>query len=294
MSLETHIPQPGASRTRLGNTSPYLEATAGDIWYQEVPLEGATRRCCFQVWWHVPSPRSHPHGTTLRSFREKKATFIGEEGVTGSCRTLCRAAVVWSHLCPFLQLPGDQGPHHALQLRLEGTLSPRPPPPPPSARAPGGHGQRQQPPHQCGCYQGTAQQGQPGQQEPLHRAARPWGHQKTPKQGVQGWLWHLGWWMGLSTHLRTTAPSPSAPAMVQPSPGVVSPLLGRLQENMSCPCPRTPTRPQNPAGPPQPSPSTWRLSKEGVSRGTASVTAVAQGTPGRVLCIVPAGRRGRS
>lgn len=53
----------------------------------------------------------------------------------------------WSHLALCLCLPEDQGPHHALQLSLEGTSLPGwPLSPPGSAQVPGGQGQPQQPP----------------------------------------------------------------------------------------------------------------------------------------------------
>lgn len=65
---------------------------------------------------------------------------------------------------------------------------------------------------------------------------------------------------------------------------------GRICPVQSSPGPGALPRPQNNLGPPCPSPGTWHVSMEGVSSGTAGVTAVAWGALDRVLCVVPAGR----
>lgn len=121
-----------------------------------------------------------------------KPPFIGEGG-TSWCLALCQAVVVWSHTVPLLCLPGGQGPHHALQLSLEGTRMPQALPSPPlSPQAPGGPGQSQQSPQQGGCRQGTAQQRQDSQQEPLQRAAGSWGQRESPEGEGQEWAQQLG------------------------------------------------------------------------------------------------------
>lgn len=246
-------PAPGA-----GDTS-RLEATAGDIWYQEVHLEGATRRCCFQAWWRVPSPRSHLHGTAPRSFRENHIYWGG--GRSRAHAEPC-AGLLWSGptSAPFSSSLGTRVRTTLCSSAWKGhcRLARRRPRRLPARQV--ATASASSPPSSAAATRALPSRASPASRN-LFTVRHGPGDTKTTKTGFRGSFgtWDggfeaTGWWLGLSTHLHTTAPSPSAPAMAQPSPGGVSPLLGRLQENMACPSPRTPQDPKTLQGYHSPAP----------------------------------------
>lgn len=299
-SRDPNSPKPGATTPSTMGWGRATTPGTPDRYHQEMWLPGV-------VAWPPAHGGIHtvPPGEALE--KRKNHLLLGRKRVTGSRRAPLQAVVVWSH---HIFSPAPWGPktpprsaaRHGRDTAASAAaavragvcpgarqLRPAPAEPPPGWLPPGhcppGPARPAGTSSPCGTALGTAKK-------------------PPPKQGVQRLLQHLRWWVWGHGVMFGVVRSPSyhgtfffctsnGPAVSQwsvPSPG--NPAGGHSPYCLSQPQ-EPPTRPQNHVRPSHPSPSTWQLSGEGVTRGTAGVTAVAQGTLGRVLCVVPAGRRGQ-